>query len=56
VISVPPPDRERRSHARMLRRAARARRSWIGAGLTQGDWRLLLASRILCENDNGRPR
>ena len=35
------------------RRAARARRSWLGVGLTQVDWRLLVASKILCENDNG---
>jgi hypothetical protein len=37
-----------------LRRAARARKSWVGVGFGQDVFLLLIASRVLCANDNGR--
>ena len=37
-----------------IRRAARARKSWIGVGFGRDVFLLLIASHVLCANDNSR--
>ena len=37
-----------------LRRTARARKSWMGIGFREDRFLLLIASYVLCANDNRR--